>query len=220
MSTYPLSDLNTVKRGPKRATYNVKEINSIIDEGFIAHVAYNYNDQAISIPMAYGRIDNKIYLHGSQKNRMLLGLLEAKKASLSIMHLDGLVLARSGFHHSVNYRSVTLFTTVSKVIEKLKKENALKCVLDYMIPNRWDTLRPMNEKEFNSTLVLELEIQTASAKIRAEGVNDEKSDMDYPVWAGIMPIKQVSESPERDALLAKNIETPNHILEYYQKHKA
>ncbi|WP_406684959.1 pyridoxamine 5'-phosphate oxidase family protein [Seonamhaeicola sp. MEBiC1930] len=220
MCNYSISELNKVKRGPNRATYNVEEINTILDAGFIAHVAYNYKGKAITIPMAYGRIEHKIYLHGSLKNRMLLALLEAKEASLTIMHLDGLVLARSGFHHSVNYRSATLFTSVKKVENATEKEAALKCVLDYMIPNRWDSLRPMNSKEFNSTLVLELEIQTASAKVRADGVIDEKADLDYPTWAGIIPIKQIAEAPINDVLLPKETQTPEHILEYYNKNQS
>ncbi|GGD22923.1 pyridoxamine 5'-phosphate oxidase family protein [Hyunsoonleella pacifica] len=219
MSTYNVSPLNKVKRGPNRAMYDVEEINKIIDSGFIAHVAYNYNGKAICIPMAYGRIENKIYLHGSLKNRMLLALLEAREATLTIMHLDGLVLARSGFHHSVNYRSVTLFASVQKIDNAKTKEVALKCVMDYMIPNRWDSLRTMNTKEFNSTLVLELEIQTASAKVRAEGVNDEKMDLELPIWAGIIPIKQIAEAPINDALLAEDVDMPQHITNYYTTHK-
>ncbi len=219
MSTYSVSELNKVKRGPNRATYNIEEINTIIDAGFIAHVAYNFNGKAICIPMAYGRIGDKMYLHGSLKNRMLLALLEAKEASLTIMHLDGLVLARSGFHHSVNYRSVTLFTSVSKVENDALKQTALKCIVDYMMPNRWDSLRTMNSKEFNSTLVLELEIQTASAKVRAEGVNDEKTDLDLPIWAGIIPIRQIAEAPLKDGVLDETIETPQHVIDYYKTHK-
>ncbi len=219
MSTYTISELNQVKRGPKRATYDVEQINNILDAGFLGYVSYNYEGKAICLPMAYGRIDNKIYLHGSLKNRMLLALAEAKEASMTIMHLDALILARSGFHHSVNYRSATLFTSATIVEDKEKKEAALKCVVDHMIPGRWKTLRPMNLKEFNSTLVIEMEIQTASAKIRDVGVVDEKSDLDLPVWAGVIPIKQVAELPVKDPLLPKQMRTPKHVISYYKKNK-
>ncbi|GAA3602737.1 pyridoxamine 5'-phosphate oxidase family protein [Flavivirga amylovorans] len=219
MSTYATSELNQVKRGAKRAVYDVEQINNILDAGFVGYVSYNYNGKAICLPMAYGRIDNKIYLHGSLKNRMLLALLEAKEASMTIMHLDALILARSGFHHSVNYRSATLFTSITKVENRAEKETALKCVVEHMIPGRWDTLRPMNLKEFNGTLVLEMEIQTASAKIRDVGVIDEKSDLDLPIWAGIIPIKQVAELPVKDALLPRQIRTPKHVVSYYKKNK-
>ncbi len=217
MSTYSISELNKVKRGAKRATYDITTINGILDAGFVGYVSYNYNGKAICIPMAYGRINNKIYVHGSQKNRMLLSLLEAKEAGMTIMHLDALVLARSGFHHSVNYRSATLFTNVINIEDPKEKEAALKCVVDHMIPGRWETLRPMNTKELNSTLVLEMEIRTASAKIRDEGVIDEKSDLDFPVWAGIIPLKQEAKPPVKDALLSKHIETPRHIIDYYEQ---
>ncbi|TGV02457.1 pyridoxamine 5'-phosphate oxidase family protein [Flavivirga rizhaonensis] len=220
MSTYTTSELNQVKRGAKRAVYDVEQINNILDAGFVGYVGYNYNGKAICLPMAYGRIDNKIYLHGSLKNRMLLALLEAKEASMTIMHLDALILARSGFHHSVNYRSATLFTSITKVENRAEKEAALKCVVDHMIPGRWDTLRPMNLKEFNGTLVLEMEIQTASAKIRDVGVLDEKSDLDLPIWAGVIPIRQVAKLPVKDPLLPKQIRTPKHVVLYYKKNKA
>ncbi|MDO5978319.1 pyridoxamine 5'-phosphate oxidase family protein [Flavivirga spongiicola] len=220
MSTYATSELNQVKRGAKRAVYDVEQINNILDAGFVGYVSYNYNGKAICLPMAYGRIENKIYLHGSLKNRMLLALLEAKEASMTIMHLDALILARSGFHHSVNYRSATLFTSITKVENREEKEAALKCVVDHMIPGRWEELRPMNLKEFNGTLVLEMEIQTASAKIRDVGVVDEKSDLDLPIWAGIIPLKQVAELPVKDALLPRQIRTPKHVVAYYKKNKA
>lgn len=220
MSDYPVSELNKVVRGPNRASYDIETINSILDAGFIAQVSYIYKDQAISIPMAYGRMGNILYLHGSLKNRMLLGLLESGKASMTIMHLDGLVLARSGFHHSVNYRSATLFGSVKRTEEQKEKEQALRCVVDHMIPGRWDSLRPMSKKEFNGTLVLKFQINTASAKIRAEGVNDEKADHDLPIWAGVVPIRQIAEIPEIDSILADSIETPQHVMDYYDLHKA
>lgn len=219
MKKYPISELNKVKRGANRATYNVEEVYAILDAGFVGYVSYTINKQAISIPMAYGRIGDKVYLHGSRKNRMLLALLENKAVSMTVMHLDGLVLARSGFHHSVNYRSVTIFGSVNQIDEPVKKERALKCVVDQMIPERWEEIRPMNDKEFNGTLVLEFSIETASAKIRNEGVGDEKSDLELPIWAGIVPIKQVAEFPESDSLLDKDVKIPEHVLNYYENHK-
>ena len=220
MKEYIKSELNQVKRGPNRALYYVDKINTILDAGFVGFVSYTYEKKAISIPMAYGRIGDKIYLHGSRKNRMLLSLLEHKEASMTVMHLDGLVLARSGFHHSVNYRSVTLFGNVIQVDEPIKKEKALKCVVDQMIPERWEKLRPMNAKEFNSTLVVEMTIQTASAKVRDDGAIDEKSDYHLPTWAGVVPIKQIAEHPISDHLLSEGIKIPEHVLAYFETHKA
>ena len=220
MKQYPVSELNKVVRGAKRATYDVETVHNILDANFMGHVSYIFDGKAISIPMAYGRIGDKIYLHGSLKNRMLSVLLEHKEASMTVVHLDGLVLARSAFHHSVNYRSVTLFGDIIQIDEPIKKEAALKCIVDQMIPERWETLRPMTKKEFDGTLVVEMTIKAASAKIRDVGVLDEKSDIDLPIWAGVVPIKQVAELPINDSLLAKDIETPKHVLDYYEKNKA
>ncbi len=220
MSDYKITDLNKVKRGPNRATYDVATINAIVDAGFIAHVSYIYEGKAICIPMAYARIEDKIYLHGSLKNRMLLALLQAKEASLTIMHLDGLVLARSGFHHSVNYRSATIFGSVSEIIEDEYKTKVLKAIVDQMIPDRWNSLREMTDKERNATLVVALQINTASAKVRDVGVADEKADEELPIWAGIIPIKQVALPPISDNKLSKQVTIPEHALAYYNKNKA
>ncbi len=198
MKEYSKSKLNSVKRGQNRATYDVEKINTILDAGFIGYVSYIYENRAITLPMAYGRKQNKTYLHGSQANRMLLALLETKKISMTVMHLDALVLARSGLHHSVNYRSVTLFGSVKKLEDNTEKEEALKCFMEHMMKGRWDGIRPMHQKELDRTLVVEMTIETASAKIRDVGVADEPEDYDLNVWAGLVPLKQVAEYPISD----------------------
>ena len=219
MNTYNTSKMNKVIRGSNRATYDKKTVNAIIETGFIGYVSYVFEGTPITIPMAYGKIEDKIYLHGSLKNRMLLSILKNEQMSMTIMHLDGLVLARSGFHHSVNYRSVTLFGKASTVENRKLKKEALKSVIDQMIPNRWDSLRPMTEKEFNATLVIEMTIETASAKVRADGAIDEKPDLELPIWAGVIPIKQVAEAPISDQLLEDTIQIPAHVQDYYVKNK-
>jgi nitroimidazol reductase NimA-like FMN-containing flavoprotein (pyridoxamine 5'-phosphate oxidase superfamily) len=219
MEEYQKSKLNRVKRGANRATYDVEKINSILDAGFIGYVSYIFQGRAISIPMAYGRNGNKIYLHGSQANRMLTSLLEVKEMSMTVMHLDALVLARSGFHHSVNYRSATIFGNAKNVENKKEKMAGLICFMEHMMPGRWDGVREMNQEEFDRTLVVEMEIETASAKIRDVGVSDEPEDINLPVWAGLMPIKQVAEYPISDKDLPKNVEIPNHVLDYYNANK-
>lgn len=219
MKEYSQSKLNRVKRGQIRATYDVEKINTILDAGFIGFVSYIFEGKAISIPMAYGRLDNKIILHGSQANRMLLSLLATKEVSMTVMHLDALVLARSGFHHSVNYRSATLFGTVRNVEDPIKKNAGLKCFMEHMMPGRWDGAREMNKEEFDRTLVVEMTIETASAKIRNVGVIDEPEDLDLPVWAGLMPLKQVAEYPIADDKLPKDMEIPKHVLDYYNANK-
>jgi len=219
MKEYPKSKLNRVKRGQNRASYDVEKIDQILKAGFICFAGYVYEGKAISIPMAYGWNGEKIYLHGSQANRMLNALLTAKEVSLTVMLLDGLVLARSGLHHSVNYRSVTLFGSIKNVVNDPDKVNALECVMDQMIENHWDSLRPMHQKELDRTMVLEFTIETASAKIRDVGVNDEPEDYELDVWAGIVPIKQVAEAPISDPELKEEISVPQHILDYCEQNQ-
>ncbi|CAM1340565.1 pyridoxamine 5'-phosphate oxidase family protein [Tenacibaculum aestuarii] len=219
MKEYSKSKLNRVKRGQNRAVYDIEKINTILDAGFIGFVSYIYDGKAISLPMAYGRKDNKIYLHSSQANRILLSLLEVGEMSMTVLHLDALVLARSGLHHSVNYRSVTLFGSVKKVENTQEKEAALYCFMEHMMKGRWDEIRAMKPEELDRTLVVEMTIETASAKIRDVGVNDEPEDYDLPIWAGLIPLKQVAFSPVSDEKLSKDIQLPNHVIEYYNKHK-
>lgn len=219
MKTYEQSKLNRVKRGANRATYDVEKINAILDAGFIGYVAYNYEGKAITIPMAYGRMDNKIILHGSNANRMLTSLLKAGEMSMTVMHLDALVLARSGFHHSVNYRSATLFGAVKIIENKEEKDAALFCFMEHMMKGRWDGIRAMNQAEFDRTLTIEMTIETASAKIRDVGVNDEPEDYDLNVWAGLMPIKQIAEYPIADKGKPQEMEIPKHVLDYYHQNK-
>jgi len=214
MSSYTKEKLNKVIRGSNRATYDKEQINRILDAGFIGFVSYVFNETAISIPMAYSRIGDKIYLHGSLKNRMLRAALDADQMSMTIMHLDALVLARSGLHHSVNYRSATLFGKLKIIENRELKIEILESIINFMVPDRWDSLRPINEKEIKSTLVVEMTIESASAKIRDEGVNDEKEDYKTDVWAGLVPIKQVVGQPIRDELLPDHVQTPAHILNY------
>ncbi|MGG6231297.1 pyridoxamine 5'-phosphate oxidase family protein [Tenacibaculum sp. SDUM215027] len=219
MNEYQKSKLNRVKRGQKRAVYNVDKINTILDAGFIGFVSFTYEGKAISLPMAYGRKNDKIYLHSSQANRMLLSLLEVGQMSMTVMHLDALVLARSGLHHSVNYRSATLFGSVKKIENPKEKETALYCFMEHMMKGRWDGVRPMKLEELERTLVVEMTIETASAKVRDVGVNDEPEDYDLPIWAGLMPLKQIALPPIFDKNLREDIQIPNHVIEYYNLHK-
>lgn len=219
MQEYSKSKLNRIKRGQNRATYDVEKINGILDAGFIGYVSYSFQGKAIAIPMAYGRDGNKIILHGSNANRMLTTLLEAKEMSMTVMHLDALVLARSGFHHSVNYRSATLFGSVKKIEDPTEKDAALKCFMEHMMKGRWDGIREMTKEEFDRTLVVEMTIETASAKIRDVGVNDEPEDYDLNVWAGLVPIKQIAEYPIADEGIPQKMEIPKHVLHYYHTNK-
>lgn len=219
MEAYQQSKLNRVKRGQNRATYDVDKINTILDAGFLCYVGYIYDGKPITIPMAYARKEDKIYIHGSTANRMLVSILESGETSITVMHLDGLVLARSGLHHSVNYRSVTLFGSLKKIEKDTDKTDILKWIVNQMVPNQWESIRPMHQKELDRTLVVEFTIETASAKVRDVGVIDEPEDYDLDVWAGVVPIKQVAEYPISDEGKPKNMEIPKHVIDYYEANK-
>ncbi|ARV13662.1 pyridoxamine 5'-phosphate oxidase family protein [Polaribacter sp. SA4-12] len=219
MEAYQQSKLNRIKRGANRGTYDVEKINTILDAGFICYVGYIYDEKPITIPMAYSRREDKIYIHGSTANRMLVSILESGETSITVMHLDGLVLARSGLHHSVNYRSVTLFGSLKKVEKDTDKTDILKWIVNQMVPNQWESIRPMHQKELDRTLIVEFTIETASAKVRDVGVIDEPEDYDLDVWAGVVPIKQVAEFPISDEGKPKNMEIPKHVLDYYEANK-
>ncbi|WP_431165281.1 pyridoxamine 5'-phosphate oxidase family protein [Tenacibaculum halocynthiae] len=219
MNEYTKSKLNRVKRGANRAIYDVEKINTILDAGFLCYVGYIYDGKPITIPMAYCRKGDKVYIHGSTANRMLLSILESEETSITVMHLDGLVLARSGLHHSVNYRSVTLFGSLKKIEKDSDKTDILEWIVNQMVPNHWDSLRPMYQKELDRTLVVEMTIETASAKVRDVGVADEPEDYELPIWAGIVPIKQIAEYPIPDKGKPENMEIPKHIIDYYEANK-
>ncbi len=211
---YPISDLNKVKRGPKRASYDVTLVHEILDADFMCNIGYEYDGHIIVIPMAYGRNGDKIYIHGSIKNRMMLSMLAKGKGSISVSLLDGLVLARSAFHHSANYRSVTVFGSLTEVTDAKEKMEALACITNHMLPGRWEDCRQPNEKEFKATLVISLSIESASAKVRAEGVVDDKEDYNSDFWAGIVPISKKIGVPISDDRLPKNIDIPKSVLAY------
>ncbi|SFW56959.1 hypothetical protein SAMN02927921_02396 [Sinomicrobium oceani] len=217
MSDYNISALNKVTRGPKRATYDQEQIYRILDDTFLCHIAYIWQGQALVIPTAYGRDGDKLYIHGSLKNRMMACLLEAEKACVSVTRLDGLVLARSAFHHSANYRSVNIFGSVRAVEDDTEKMHALRYIINHMVPDHWDHVRQPNDKELRATRVLEISIDTASAKIRAEGVVDDKEDHLLPLWAGVIPVTEVMETPVSDPLLPPGIEIPGSVEKYVNR---
>lgn len=215
MESFTKKELNKVIRGPKRATYDQEQIYQILDEHMICHVAYVHEGTPITIPTGYGRVNDTLYLHGAMKNRMLLGIAELDKASVTVTHLDGLVLARSVFHHSVNYRSAVIFGKPRIVTERNEKMMALKVITENFIPGRWSEARLPNEKEFNATLVIAIPIEDASAKIRAEGVNDEKADLELDVWAGVVPINMVKGEAIPEPDLKDHITVPQSVGQFW-----
>ena len=184
--TYEINTRNKVLRAKERGSYDKELVYKILDAGIICHVGITMNEQPFVIPMAYARIDNTIILHGALNSRLCSSLATGIPACVTVTHLDGLVLARSTFHHSMNYRSVVAFGTAKLIEEKQKKEQAL----EFLAPGRTTDCREPNKKELNATSVIEFKIEQASAKIRTGDPKDLESDLDLDVWAGVIPIEQ------------------------------
>lgn len=196
-NTFQKSTLNTVKRLPKRGHYDKDTIYQILDQQFICHLAWEDQGQPYMIPTAYGRKEDTLYVHGSSKSRMLSALTDGRPLCLVVTILDGLVLARSVFHHSMNYRSAVIYGH-AREIEGDEKMEALRIISDQILAGRWDEVRPPNELEMKATTVLAIEIDTASAKIRTGPPGDDDADYDLPIWAGVLPMSVTYHDPIED----------------------
>ncbi|HFA51078.1 MAG TPA: pyridoxamine 5'-phosphate oxidase family protein [Bacteroidetes bacterium] len=204
MQDFPKTGRNKIKRIPKRGQYDKETIYKILDDAFLCHIGFVVDGQPFVIPTAYGREGDKIYLHGSSKSRMMMGMEKGIPVCITVTHLDGLVLARSSFHHSMNYRSAVVFGTAKKV-EGKEKEKGLFIISENILKGRWDEARVPNKKELKATTVLCLTIESASAKTRTGPPGDEKEDYDLPIWAGVLPVKQTYGTPQADPLLNDGI---------------
>jgi nitroimidazol reductase NimA-like FMN-containing flavoprotein (pyridoxamine 5'-phosphate oxidase superfamily) len=205
------TERTTLKRLPQRGAYDHKTIYSILDEGFICHVGFAFHNEPVVIPMAYGRAENVLYIHGSAASRLLRELANGIPVCVTVTLLDGLVLARSAFHHSMNYRSVVVFGSAYAMKDTTRKLKALQAISDHIMQGRWGEVRKPNECELKQTLVLELPLVEASAKIRSGSPIDEENDYSLSVWAGELPISLVAGEPVADPRLASGIELPGYI---------
>lgn len=212
MENFTKTDRNKVRRLPKRGHYDRETIFNILDAGFLCHVGFVVDGQPFVIPTSYGRMEDAIYLHGSSKSRMLASLDKGIPVCLTVTHVDGLVLARSAFHHSMNYRSAVIFGTAHEV-EGEEKEQALFLISENILKGRWNEVRAPNQKELKATSVLRLDIESASAKIRTGPPGDEEADYALPVWAGVVPFRQVAGEPLADPLLKEGIPTSKSVEE-------
>ncbi|HEV2715579.1 MAG TPA: pyridoxamine 5'-phosphate oxidase family protein [Terriglobales bacterium] len=197
-----------LKRIPQRGVYERDTIYNILDEGFVCHTGFIVNGEPVVLPMAYGRVGNALYLHGSAAGRMLRALARGIPVCVAVTLLDGLVLARSAFHHSMNYRSVVVFGTALVVEDKIEKLKALRSLSEHVMPGRWVEVREPNDAELKQTLVLQLPLTEASAKIRTGPPIDEETDYDLPVWAGELPLSLVVGEPIADPRLLAAVELP------------
>jgi uncharacterized protein len=202
MTDLPVTPLTRVRRHPERGSQELELMYRILDEGYVCHVAFVHEGQPIALPMAYVRVDDRIYVHGSSKNHMLNVLAGGVPACLEVTLLDGLVLARSQFSHSMNYRSVVVFGRAEVVDEPEPKRAALAAMCDRLAPGRSREARPPTLQELKATLVLALPIREASAKQRAGSCLDGEEDLSSPCWAGVLPLTSGLGAPEPDPRLA------------------
>jgi uncharacterized protein len=209
----PITSQTRVKRHAERGNYDRSVIHQILDEGLICHVGFVVDGQPFVIPTAYGRIDEQIYIHGSPMSRMLRSLKQGIKVCITVTLLDGLVLARSAFHHSMNYRSVVIFGTAIVVEDPTEKMTALKAFTEHIVRDRWAEVRPPTASELAGTLVLALSLAEASAKIRTGPPVDDEADYALPVWAGELPLRLMADAPVADRRSVEGIAVPDYLRE-------
>ena len=203
-----------IKRLPKRANYETQTIYNILDEALICHIGFTVNNQPYIIPTTYGRVEDKLYIHGSPASRMLRSLNQGIEVCVTVTLLDGLVLARSAFHHSMNYRSVVIFGTATLINNTEEKMEALRAFTEHIIPKRWQEIRQPSKQELQGTMVLSLPLTEASAKVRTGNPVDDEPDYDLPVWAGVLPLQIVPGKAIADDRLIEGIEIPDYIQNY------
>jgi nitroimidazol reductase NimA-like FMN-containing flavoprotein (pyridoxamine 5'-phosphate oxidase superfamily) len=204
----------TLKRLPKRGSHEREVIDRILDEGFICHVGFVVDGQPFVIPTGYARVEDNLIIHGSQASRMLRALGQGIDVCVTVTLIDGLVLARSAFHHSMNYRSVVIFGRASVIEDREEKLPALFALSEQMIPGRWKDVRGPSEEELRQTTVLSLPIEEGSAKIRTGPPLDDEEDYELPVWAGVIPLKLAAEQAVADPRLPEKIPVPEYARLY------
>ena len=214
MSQFQPTDRTQVKRLPKRGHYDCETVYQILDTAFVCHVGFSVDGQPFVIPTNYGRSGDTLYLHGSAASRMLKTLSAGVPVCVTVTHVDGLVLARSAFHHSVNYRSVVILGTARLVEDRAEKMQALRIFTEHVMKGRWDDVRQPTEQELKATTVLALSLEEVSAKVRTGGPVDDEPDYALPVWAGVLPLETVAKAPEPDALRKNDPPIPSYLKNY------
>jgi nitroimidazol reductase NimA-like FMN-containing flavoprotein (pyridoxamine 5'-phosphate oxidase superfamily) len=207
----PPSDRTRVRRVPQRGAYERETVEAILDETLVSHVGFVHEGQPVVIPTLHARLGDRLYLHGSAASRMLRRLANGVPVCATATLVDGLVLARSAFHHSVNYRSVVVFGTATLIESGDETAKALELFTEKLVPGRWADVRPPTRQELKGTKVLGLPLDEASAKVRTGPPIDDDEDYDLPVWAGVLPLATQVAEPQPDPRLDPAIETPAYV---------
>ena len=206
-----------VVREAHRGVYDREQVYQILDAGFLCHVGFSVDGQPFVIPTSYGRKDSSLYIHGSAASRMLRQMKEGVSVCVTITLLDGLVLARSVFNHSMNYRSVVVLGKATLVDDPAEKLAALRVLSEHILPGRWDDSRQPNERELKQTSVLRVPIEEFSAKVRTGGAIDDEEDYSFPTWAGVIPLETKAGAPINDERLDPSREVPPPYALHYSR---
>jgi uncharacterized protein len=214
MSEFPISERNRIRRAPKRGQYDKETIYRILDEGLVCHVGLVEDHQPVVIPMNYARRDDTLILHGASASRLLRYIQAGNLVCVTVTLLDGLVLARSVYHHSMNYRSVVVFGQGRLIEAEPEKLAALEILTEHILRGRWQDARKPNRQELDATAVVAIAIESASAKVRTGPPVDDEADYQLPVWAGVLPIQQEALAPVSDPRLRQDIRVPPSVSKY------
>jgi len=220
MNAFKPTERTTLKRLPNRGAFDRDAVYKILNEAFICHVGFIVDGKPVVIPTSFARIADDLYIHGSAASRMLRSLEQGIDVCVTITLIDGLVLARSAFHHSINYRSVVIFGNAHVVDDPDEKLNALHSFTEHIVKDRWKDVREPNESELRATLVLRVPLSEVSAKVRTGPPIDDEEDYNLAVWAGVLPLNLVAEKPVSDDRVAAGIEPPEYLTEYSRNGKA
>jgi nitroimidazol reductase NimA-like FMN-containing flavoprotein (pyridoxamine 5'-phosphate oxidase superfamily) len=214
MTSFPQTERTTLKRLPKRGVYDRELVYGILDEGFICHAGFTVEGRPFVIPTGYARAGDQLFIHGSQVSRMLRTLSSGIDVCVTVTLVDGLVLARSAFHHSMNYRSVVMFGRAEMIADREAKLAALFAFSEQVIPGRWNEVRQPTEQELKATTVLSLPLVEVSAKVRIGPPIDDDEDYELPIWAGVIPLRLVADLPINDPRLKHESQLPRSVLDY------
>jgi len=214
MSEFKPTQRTQVKRLPDRGAYDSETVFKILDEGLICHVGFSVDGQPYVIPTGFARVEDTLYIHGSAASRMLRTLAEGVQVCVTVTLLDGLVLARSAFHHSMNYRSVVILGRAMLVSDPAEKIKALEAFTEHIVRGRWNDVRLPTESELKATTVLALPLAEVSAKIRTGPPKDDAEDYELPIWAGVVPLSIVTAEPIADPRLKAGLEPPAYAKKY------
>lgn len=220
MDKFTPTPKTTLKRLPQRGEFDRETVYRILDEAFVCHVGFAVDGHPFVIPTSFGRIGDRLYIHGSAASRMLRVLSTEVPVCVTVTLIDGLVLARSAFHHSINYRSVVIFGNASLVENLEEKSAALRAITEHIVPGRWPDVREPNEQELKATSVLVVPLLEASAKIRTGPPKDDDEDLAIPAWAGELPLQLTIGAPINAPDLAAGLEPPSYIRQYTRRAKS